>query len=135
MSTTPTANATGRRKSAVARVYLRPSVSGDGQSILVNGQGGDEYFNREILMLVVQQPLEATETLGQFDIVCNVKGGGKTGQAGAVRHGISRALEAFNPDLRPVLKRGGFLTRDARCKERKKYGQKGARARFQFSKR
>ena len=86
-------------------------------------------------MLMVKQPLEITQTLGHFDIVCNVAGGGKTGQAGAVRHGISRALEKFNPALRPDLKRNGFLTRDARVKERKKYGQKGARARFQFSKR
>ena len=86
-------------------------------------------------MMVIQQPLEVTETKGSFDIHCNVCGGGKTGQAEAIRHGISRALERYNPDLRPALKKGGFLTRDARVKERKKYGQKGARARFQFSKR
>ena len=134
MTATETIRATGRRKSAVARVYLRPSTGGE-QKIIVNGQDGLEYFNREILMIIVKQPLEATETLGQFDFVCNVRGGGKSGQAGAVRHGISRALERLNPELRPVLKRGGFLTRDARAKERKKYGQKGARARFQFSKR
>jgi small subunit ribosomal protein S9 len=126
--------ATGRRKSAVARIYMHPSTGGE-QTITVNGQDGLEYFNREILMIIVKQPLDATETLGQFDFICNVKGGGKSGQAGAVRHGISRALERHNPELRPVLKRGGFLTRDARAKERKKYGQKGARARFQFSKR
>jgi small subunit ribosomal protein S9 len=135
MNATAKTTATGRRKSAVARVYLRPSVGGEDQMIVVNGESGDDYFNREILMLLVKQPLEATETVGQFDFICNVKGGGKAGQAGAVRHGISRALESFNPDLRPVLKKGGFLTRDARIKERKKYGQKGARARFQFSKR
>jgi len=134
MTATDTIQATGRRKSAVARVYLRPST-GEEQKITVNGQDGLEYFNREILMIIVQQPLDATETVGQFEFVCNVRGGGKSGQAGAVRHGISRALERFNPELRPVLKRGGFLTRDARAKERKKYGQKGARARFQFSKR
>ncbi len=127
--------ATGRRKSAVARVYLRPATGGEEQRIIVNGEPGDEYFGRPTLMLMVKQPLEITQTLGQFDIVCNVTGGGKTGQAGAVRHGISRAIEKFNPALRPDLKRNGFLTRDARVKERKKYGQKGARARFQFSKR
>ena len=126
---------TGRRKSAVARVFLRPSVSGEGQKITVNNQSGDEYFNRPTLMLVIRQPLELTDTVGQFDIVCTVRGGGKGGQAGAVRHGLSRALERFNAELRPVLKKAGFLTRDARVKERKKYGQKGARARYQFSKR
>lgn len=126
--------ATGRRKSSVARVYLRPST-GEGQKILVNGHEGLSYFNRETLMMIINQPLEVTETVGQFDIICNVSGGGKSGQAGAVRHGISRALERYNENLRPALKKAGFLTRDARVKERKKYGQKGARARFQFSKR
>jgi small subunit ribosomal protein S9 len=127
--------ATGRRKSAVARVYLRPATGGGQQRLIVNGQDGEGYFNRPTLMMMIQQPLELTETLGQFDIICNVDGGGKTGQAGAVRHGISRALERYNENLRSTLKKAGFLTRDARVKERKKYGQRGARARFQFSKR
>ncbi len=134
MSTIQQNQATGRRKSAVARVYLRPAAGEEGQ-IVVNGHVGDSYFERPTLMMVVRQPLELTDHLNSFDIFCNVQGGGKTGQAEAVRHGISRALERFNPELRPALKRGGFLTRDARIKERKKYGQKGARARFQFSKR
>lgn len=125
---------TGRRKSAVARVYLRPATEGEGR-IIVNGEDGAAYFNRPVLMMNLQQPLELTSTVGHFNIVCNVAGGGKSGQAEAVRHGISRALLEFNPELRSDLKRAGFLTRDARIKERKKYGQKGARARFQFSKR
>ncbi len=127
--------ATGRRKSAVARVYLRPTTGGGEQVLKINGEEGASYFGRPTLMMMIQEPLELTETLGQFDIICNVDGGGKSGQAGAVRHGISRALERYNESLRPTLKKGGFLTRDARIKERKKYGQKGARARFQFSKR
>jgi len=126
---------TGRRKSAVARVYLRPRTDGQG-SVRINGRSGDDYFNRPTSMMVVRQPLELVELLGQFDVICNVVGGGKSGQAEAVRHGISRALLAYsNNDLRPSLKKAGFLTRDRRVKERKKYGQKGARARFQFSKR
>jgi small subunit ribosomal protein S9 len=125
---------TGRRKSAVARVYLRPRADGEG-SVTINSLGGDDYFNRPTSMMVVRQPLELVELLGQFDIVCNVVGGGKSGQAEAVRHGISRALLVFNNDLRPALKKAGLLTRDPRIKERKKYGQKGARARYQFSKR
>jgi small subunit ribosomal protein S9 len=125
---------TGRRKSAVARVYLRPATEGEGR-IVVNDEDGAAYFNRPVLMMNLQQPLELTATLGQFNIICNVAGGGKSGQAEAVRHGISRALLDFNPELRGALKKAGFLTRDARIKERKKYGQKGARARFQFSKR
>lgn len=124
-------HAVGRRKSATARVFLRP---GTGQ-VIVNKRDGDEYFKRASLMLIVRQPLYLTETVEQFDILCNVRGGGKSGQAGAVRLGIARALTQYNPELRGDLKRGGFLTRDARVKERKKYGQKGARARFQFSKR
>ena len=134
MSTIQQNQATGRRKSAVARVYLRPA-SGDEGQIIVNGHSGDAYFDRPTLMMVVRQPLQLTEHLNSFDIFCNVRGGGKTGQAEAVRHGISRALERYNPELRPALQKGGFRTRDARIKERKKYGQKGARGRFQFSKR
>ncbi len=134
MSTIQQVQATGRRKSSVARVYLRPATGSEGQ-ILVNGTPGDAYFDRPTLMMVIRQPLQLTEHLNSFDIICNVNGGGKSGQAGAVRHGISRALERFNPDLRPPLKKSGFLNRDSRVKERKKYGQKGARGRFQFSKR
>lgn len=126
--------ATGRRKSSVARVYLRPASETEGR-VTVNGTDGDAYFNRPTLMMVVNQPMELVELVGRFNIVCNVQGGGKSGQADAVRHGISRALLNYDPELRPRLKAAGFLTRDARCKERKKYGQKGARARFQFSKR
>lgn len=124
-------HAIGRRKSARARVFLRP---GSG-NIVVNGESGDDYFHRETLMMIVRSPLVLTETQAQFDIICNVDGGGKAGQADAVKLGISRALTLYNLDLRGTLKRGGFLTRDARAKERKKYGQRGARARFQFSKR
>lgn len=124
-------HAIGRRKSARARVFLRPGTG----SVTVNGLSGDDYFHRDTLMMIVKSPLVLTETIGNFDIVANVDGGGKTGQADAVKLGISRALTLYNLDLRGVLKRGGFLTRDARGKERKKYGQRGARARFQFSKR
>ncbi len=122
---------TGRRKSAVARVFLRP---GSGE-ISVNGRTLDHYFPNNVLRMVVRQPLQITETTDRFDISVTVAGGGSTGQAGAVRHGISRALLGYNVELRERLKREGLLTRDARIKERKKYGQKGARARFQFSKR
>ncbi len=123
--------ATGRRKSAVARIYLRPGTG----KIIVNKQPVEDYFDRPVLRMVLRQPLELTETTDTFDILVNVKGGGKSGQAGAVLHGISRALLDYNPDVRPTLKAAGFLTRDSRIKERKKYGQRGARARFQFSKR
>lgn len=123
--------ALGRRKKASARVRLRP---GTGQ-IVVNRREVAEYFGRPTSVMILKQPLEATETLGQFDVFVNVAGGGLSGQAGAVRHGISRALLAYDPSLRGTLKAAGFLTRDPRAKERKKYGQKGARARFQFSKR
>lgn len=123
--------ATGRRKSATARVFLRP---GNG-TITVNGQKAEEYFHREVLMMLVRSPLVVSETSQRFDILCNVTGGGKSGQADAVKLGIARALLVANPDLRLTLKQNGFLTRDARVKERKKYGQKGARGRFQFSKR
>jgi len=123
--------ATGRRKTAVARVILSP---GNGQ-ILVNKRAIDDYFPRPELRQLLQEPLEAVNGMGQFDLRVAVSGGGIAGQAGAVRHAVARALEKWNPELRATLKRGGFLTRDARIKERKKYGQKGARARFQFSKR
>ncbi|MFQ5696829.1 MAG: 30S ribosomal protein S9 [Myxococcota bacterium] len=123
--------ATGRRKEAVARVRLEP---GDG-SITVNRRSLEDYIPREVLRQIVIQPLEASNAVGRFRIQVQVRGGGMSGQAGAIRHGIARALERWDPNLRPSLKRGGFLTRDARAKERKKYGQRGARARFQFSKR
>ena len=122
---------TGRRKTSTARVYLRP---GSGE-IKVNKRGFEQYFPNEALRMIINQPLRLTETVGKFDILVNVAGGGSAGQAGAVRHGITRALMEFNVDLRPVLKKAGLVTRDPRQKERKKYGQKGARKRFQFSKR
>ena len=122
---------TGRRKTSTARVYLRPG-SGD---IVVNRRPFDTYFPNEALQMIIRQPLSLTDTLGKFDILVNVDGGGTAGQAGAVRHGITRALMEFNADLRPALKKAGLVTRDPRQKERKKYGQKGARKRFQFSKR
>ena len=122
---------TGRRKAAVARVFLRP---GSGE-MTVNGRTFEDYFPNKVLRMVVRQPLQITETADKFDILVTVTGGGSTGQAGAVRHGISRALLEFNAELRERLKGAGLLTRDPRVKERKKYGQKGARARFQFSKR
>lgn len=122
---------TGRRKSSVARVRV---YAGTG-SITVNGRSIDEYFGLETLKLIVRQPLNLTETLEKFDIVCTVTGGGVTGQAGAIRHGLSRALLQYDENLRPVLKKAGFLTRDPRMKERKKYGLKAARRAPQFSKR
>ena len=122
---------TGRRKSSVARVYLMP---GSGK-ILVNKRDIDDYFGFETLKLIVRQPLELTETLGRYDVKVNVFGGGYTGQAGAIRHGISRALLQADGDYRQSLKKAGFLTRDPRMKERKKYGLKGARRAPQFSKR
>jgi small subunit ribosomal protein S9 len=122
---------TGRRKTSVARVFLRP---GQGQ-ITVNRRPLEDYFPRESLRLLVAQPLELTATTNQFDVKVNVGGGGLAGQAGAVRHGIARALCEYDDKLRPQLKRAGMLTRDPRMKERKKYGQPGARKRFQFSKR
>ena len=122
---------TGRRKSAVARVYMRP---GSGE-ITVNKREFENYFPNEALRMIIRQPLTLTESTGKFDIYVNVVGGGNSGQAGAIRHGITRALLDYNADLRPVLKKAGLITRDPRVKERKKYGQKGARARFQFSKR
>lgn len=122
---------TGRRKNAIARVYVRP---GKGE-ITINRREFENYFPNEALQMIIRQPLSLTETTGKFDILVNVGGGGIAGQAGAVRHGITRALLDYNADLRPVLKKAGLITRDPRKKERKKYGQKGARARFQFSKR
>ncbi|HVT03367.1 MAG TPA: 30S ribosomal protein S9 [Thermoanaerobaculia bacterium] len=122
---------TGRRKSSTARVHLR---QGTGQ-ITVNRRKFDEYFPNEVLKMIIRQPLSLTETGDHFDIVITVGGGGPSGQAGAIRHGISRALLTYNVELRKRLKKAGLLTRDPRMKERKKYGQKGARARFQFSKR
>jgi len=124
-------NTKGRRKSAIARVRLK---IGSG-NIIVNGRRADEYFGSGMLLLKINQPFDAIDGVGRYDIVATLKGGGVAGQAGALRHGIARALEKLDPGNRPKLKKGGFLTRDARVKERKKYGQKGARARFQFSKR
>ena len=120
---------TGRRKSSVARVRVYP---GSG-NITINGRAIDDYFGLETLKLIVRQPLNITDTSDKFDIVCTVAGGGVTGQAGAIRHGLSRALLVYNPELRPVLKKAGFLTRDPRMKERKKYGLKAARRAPQFS--
>ena len=122
---------TGRRKTSTARVHLRP---GSG-NITVNRRKFDDYFANEVLKMVIRQPLSLTETADKFDIVVTVDGGGPAGQAGAIRHGISRALLMYNIELRKRLKKAGLLTRDPRMKERKKYGQRGARARFQFSKR
>ena len=122
---------TGRRKTSTARVYLRPGTG----EIVINRKAFDQYFPNEALRMIIRQPLQLTETASKFDILVNVAGGGPAGQAGAVRHGITRALMEFNADLRPTLKQAGLVTRDPRIKERKKYGQKGARKRFQFSKR
>jgi small subunit ribosomal protein S9 len=123
--------ATGRRKNAVARVWIQP---GNG-AIKINKRSLEDYFGRETSRMIFRQPLELTETAGTLDIYVTVRGGGLSGQADAIRHGLSRALTRLNPELRPPLKKAGYLTRDARKKERKKYGQRGARARFQFSKR
>ena len=123
---------TGRRKSSVARVRVYPNGTGN---ITVNGRDIDDYFGLETLKLIVRQPLELTDTVGRFDIVTTVAGGGVTGQAGAIRHGIARALLLVNEEYRPALKAAGFLTRDPRMKERKKYGLKAARRAPQFSKR
>jgi len=124
-------HAVGKRKAAVARVWMKP---GSGK-ITVNNRPMEEYLARETDRMMIIEPLRVTEKEGQFDIKVNVRGGGISGQAGAIRHGISRALVSLDPELREPLKRGGFLTRDPRMKERKKYGQRGARARFQYSKR
>jgi small subunit ribosomal protein S9 len=122
---------TGRRKTSTARVYLRAG----GGDFLINRKSFDKYFPNETLRMIIRQPLQLTETTAKFDILINVRGGGPAGQAGAIRHGITRALLEYNADLRPALKKAGLVTRDPRIKERKKYGQKGARKRFQFSKR
>lgn len=122
---------TGRRKNSVARVRLVP---GEGR-IIINQRDIDEYFGLETLKLIVKQPLQATETIGQYDVLVNTHGGGTTGQAGAIRHGVARALLKVDPEYRITLKRAGFLTRDPRMKERKKYGLRGARRAPQFSKR
>ncbi len=123
--------ATGRRKTSVARVWIRP---GSGR-IVVNRRAFEDYFPRETLRMIIAQPLEVTSTVGQFDIFVTVGGGGPTGQAGAVRHGLSRALVRFDEKFRLPLKKAGLLTRDPRMRERKKYGQPGARQKFQYSKR
>ena len=125
------AYATGKRKNAVARVWIKP---GPGK-VTVNDRALDVFFARPVLRMLINQPLVAANRNGQYDVVCTVSGGGLSGQAGAVRHGISKALTLFEPDLRAVLKRGGFLTRDSRVVERKKYGRAKARRSFQFSKR
>jgi len=123
--------ATGKRKTAIAKVWLTPGSGG----ITVNKKPYEEYFDRETALMVIRQPLELTQMLNKFDVMAMVKGGGKSGQAEAIRHGIAKALVEFNAELRPMLKKAGFLTRDARVKERKKYGLAGARRSFQFSKR
>ncbi|MSP30215.1 MAG: 30S ribosomal protein S9 [Acetobacteraceae bacterium] len=125
------AYATGRRKNAIARVWILP---GKGQ-ITVNGKPAEQYFARPVLRMLITQPFLIADRYNQFDVVCTVVGGGLSGQAGAVRHGISRALNLYEPDLRPILKVAGFLTRDSRVVERKKYGHPKARRSFQFSKR
>jgi small subunit ribosomal protein S9 len=125
------AYATGKRKDAVARVWIKPGPG----TITVNGRDVERYFARPVLRMILKQPFDAVARDGQYDVMCTVKGGGLSGQAGAVRHGISRALVSFEPALRPTLKKGGFLTRDARVVERKKYGRRKARRSFQFSKR
>ncbi|MGA8295274.1 MAG: 30S ribosomal protein S9 [Rhodoplanes sp.] len=125
------AYATGKRKDAVARVWIKPGAG----KITVNNKTVETYFARPVLRMLIQQPLVAANRNGQYDVECTVAGGGLSGQAGAVRHGISKALTYYEPDLRPILKRGGFLTRDSRVVERKKYGRAKARRSFQFSKR
>ena len=125
------AYATGKRKDAVARVWVKPGAG----KIIVNTRAVEAYFARPVLRMLIQQPLMATNRNGQYDVICTVSGGGLSGQAGAVRHGLSKALMNYEPDLRGTLKRGGFLTRDPRVVERKKYGRAKARRSFQFSKR
>jgi small subunit ribosomal protein S9 len=125
------AYATGKRKNAVARVWIKPGAG----KLNVNGKDGEIYFARSVLRMMIAQPLVAANRAGQFDIICTVVGGGLSGQAGAVRHGISKALTYYEPALRPTLKKEGFLTRDSRVVERKKFGRRKARRRFQFSKR
>jgi len=131
MSTSNTFYATGKRKSSVARVYMTPGKG----VIKINNRELDDYFGRKTLRMIVHEPLKLTENDGRYDIAVNVSGGGLSGQAYAIRHGISRALQGDNTELRPALKKAGLLTRDARKKERKKYGLAGARKAYQFSKR
>ncbi len=126
-----TTYSTGRRKTAIARVFIKPG-SGD---IVINHRPDDNYFSRATARMVIRQPFEEVNLTGQYDVFCTVKGGGMSSQAGAIRHGITRALMKVDPELRGRLKQAGYVTRDPRKKERKKYGQRGARARFQFSKR
>ena len=125
------AYATGKRKDAVARVWIKPGAG----KVIVNTREVEVYFARPVLRMMIQQPLVAAARAGQYDVICTVAGGGLSGQAGAVRHGLSKALTYFEPDLRGILKKGGFLTRDSRVVERKKYGRAKARKSFQFSKR
>ena len=125
------AYATGKRKNAIARVWIKPGKG----SITINGRDQEVYFARPVLRMMIAQPLEVTDRLGQFDVVVTVEGSGLSGQAGAIRHGLSKALTYYEPGLRPVLKPHGFLTRDSRVVERKKYGKRKARRSFQFSKR
>jgi len=131
MSTTTKIYATGKRKTSIARVYMQPGKG----VISVNGRDMDDYFGRKTLRMIVHEALDLTENSGRYDIEINVMGGGLSGQAYAIRHGISKALQGDNSELRPVLKKAGLLTRDARKKERKKYGLAGARKAYQFSKR
>jgi small subunit ribosomal protein S9 len=123
--------ATGKRKTAIARVWLKPGMG----NLMVNGRSGEQYFARPVLQMILGQPFKFTNRVDQYDVFCTVKGGGLSSQAGAVKHGISKAILGFEPDLRPILKQAQFLTRDRREVERKKYGQPKARRRFQFSKR
>jgi len=125
------AYATGKRKNAVARIWLKRGTG----KLSINGRDGAVYFARPVLRMLINQPFQAVNRASQYDVICTVSGGGLSGQAGAVRHGISKALSYFEPDLRKILKSGGFLTRDARVVERKKYGRRKARRSFQFSKR
>ena len=122
---------TGKRKTSIARVWLTPGAG----EFQINNKTIDEYFKRETSKMIIRQPFELTDTLEKYDVFATVKGGGTSGQAGAIKHGITKALLELNDTFRPVLKKAGFITRDSRIKERKKYGQKGARARFQYSKR
>jgi small subunit ribosomal protein S9 len=131
MPTDPRTYATGKRKTAIARIWLKPGTG----TIIVNGTPADEYFERETSRMIMRQSLELIESIEKFDVTATVRGGGHSAQAEAMRHGISRAILIVDPERRSVLKRAGFLTRDARKKERKKYGQPGARKRFQYSKR
>jgi small subunit ribosomal protein S9 len=131
MATDPRTYSTGKRKTAIARIWLKAGTG----AITVNGKSADEYFERETSRMIMRQALELIEAVEQFDVTATVRGGGHSAQAEAMRHGISRALILLDPEKRPALKRAGFLTRDARKKERKKYGQPGARKRFQYSKR